>query len=178
VHLRGVRTAEGVPRVVERPTLATLYEQHVGRVIALARLLTGDDHVAEDVAQEAFVRTAGRFAHLRQPDAFAGYLRRTVVNLCRGRFRRLRIERDWLRRQRREEPTASPAFDPADRVTVWHAIEQLPWRQRAAVVLRYYEDLPQPEVAELLRCSVGAVESLLSRAMASLRESIGEEGLR
>jgi RNA polymerase sigma-70 factor (sigma-E family) len=173
-----VRTADGAPTVIERPTLATLYQQHVGRAISLARLLTGDDHAAEDVAQDAFIRTAGRFAHLRQPDAFAAYLRRTVVNLCRARFRRQRVEREWLSRQRPHEPTASAGVDPADRVTMWHAIEQLPWRQRAAVVLRYYEDLSQSEVAELLRCSVGAVESLLSRAMATLRESVGEEDLR
>jgi RNA polymerase sigma-70 factor (sigma-E family) len=173
-----VRTAEGALTAIERPTLATLYEQHLGRAIALARLLTGDDHVAQDVAQEAFIRTAGRFAHLRQPDAFGAYLRRTVVNLCHARLRRLRLEREWVRRQPREESVSAPAFDPDDRVTVWHAIEALPWRQRAAVVLRYYEDLPQPEIAQLLRCSVGAVESLLSRAMATLRSAVTEEDVR
>jgi RNA polymerase sigma-70 factor (sigma-E family) len=173
-----VRTAEGAPTVIERPTLATLYQQHVGRAVSLARLLTGDDHLAEDVAQEAFIRTAGRFAHLRQPDAFAGYLRRTVVNLCRARFRRLRVERDWLRRQKHEEPAAPPAFDPEDRMVMWRAIEDLPWRQRAAVVLRFYEDMSQAEIAELLRCSVGAVESLLSRAMTALRSTVTEEDVR
>jgi RNA polymerase sigma-70 factor (sigma-E family) len=161
-----------------RRTLSALYEEHVGRAVALARLLTGDDHAAEDVAQEAFIRTAGRFAHLRRPEAFGAYLRRTVVNLCRARFRRARIEREWLRRQDRREAVTRPAFDPDDRVTIWDAIESLPWRQRAAIVLRYYEDLPQAEIAELLRCSVGATESLLSRAMATLRATIAEEDPR
>ncbi|MGZ4147098.1 MAG: sigma-70 family RNA polymerase sigma factor, partial [Actinomycetota bacterium] len=132
-----MRTAEGAPTVIERRTLAALYQQHVGRAIALARLLTGDDTAAEDLAQEAFIRTAGRFAHLRQPDAFGAYLRRTVVNLCHARFRHQRIERDWRRRQRREEPTASASFDPDDRLAMWQVIEGLPWRHRAAVVLRY-----------------------------------------
>jgi RNA polymerase sigma-70 factor (sigma-E family) len=170
-----VSAAEGERVGVVRRTLASLYEEHVGRATALARLLTGDDHMAEDIAHEAFIRTAGRFAHLRQPDAFGAYLRTTVVNLCRVRFRRLRLERDWLSRQDRREPVARPEFDPDDRAAVWNAIESLPWRQRAAVVLRYYEDLSQPEIARLLRTSVGAVESLLSRAMAALRSSMSEE---
>lgn len=162
----------------QRRALTVLYEQHVGRATTLARLLTGDDHVAEDVAQEAFVRTAGRFAHLRQPDAFATYLRRTVVNLCRERFRRQRLERNWLRRQDRREPASRPSFDPDDRAIVWDAIESLPWRQRAAIVLRYYGDLPQSEIARLLDCSVGATESLLSRAITTLRATMTEEDVR
>jgi RNA polymerase sigma-70 factor (sigma-E family) len=176
VHLYGVRVAtEGAPMTDQRRTLAVLYEQHVGRATTLARLLTGDDDVAEDVAQEAFIRTAGRFSHLRQPAAFPAYLRRTVVNLCRARFRRQRLERDWLRRQDRGEPASHPPYDPNERAVVWDAIESLPWRQRAAIVLRYYEDLPQSEIAELLRCSVGATESLLSRAITTLRATMTEE---
>ena len=158
--------------------LAVLYEEYVGRATTLARLLTGDDHVAEDVAQEAFIRTAGRFAHLRRPDAFSAYLRRTVVNLCRARFRRQRLERDWLRRQDRRETASYPSFDPDERAIVWGAIASLPWRQRAAIVLRYYEDLPQSEIAELLSCSVGATESLLSRAITTLRAAMTEEDVR
>jgi RNA polymerase sigma-70 factor (sigma-E family) len=179
VHLEGVRTAEEWAPVAERRrTLSALYEEHVGRAIALARLLIGDDHLAEDVAQEAFIRTAGRFAHLRQPEAFGAYLRRTVVNLCRTRFRRARLERDWLRRQDRHEPASRPAFDPDERAIIWKAIEALPWRQRAAIVLRYYEDLSQADIAELLHCSVGATESLLSRAMTALRAKFDEEDPR
>jgi RNA polymerase sigma-70 factor (sigma-E family) len=162
----------------QRRTLAVLYEQHVGRATTLARLLTGDDHVAEDVAQEAFLRTAGRFSHLRRPDAFPAYLRRTVVNLCRARFRRQRLERDWLRRQDRREPPSHPSYDPDERATVWSAIEALPWRQRAAIVLRFYEDLSHSEIAELLGCSVGATESLLSRAITTLRTTMTEEDVR
>ncbi len=175
MHLRDVSAAEGEQAVVRRRTLAALYEEHVGRATALARLLTGDDALAEDLAHEAFIRTAGRFAHLRQPDAFGAYLRTTLVNLARTRFRRQRLEREWMRRQDRSECEARPAFDPDDRATVWSAIEQLPWRQRAAVVLRYYEDLPHAEIARLLRCSVGAAESLLSRAMSALRSAMTEE---
>jgi RNA polymerase sigma-70 factor (sigma-E family) len=178
VHLRDVSAAERERAVGRRRSLSTLYEEHIGRAISLARLLTGDGAVGEDLAHEAFIRTAGRFAHLRQPDAFGAYLRTTVVNLSRARFRRQRLEREWLRRQDRAEPLARSPFDPDDRATVWAAIEALPWRQRATVVLRYYEDLSHPDIARLLRCSVGAVESLLSRAMATLRSTMTEEDVR
>lgn len=162
----------------QRRTLAVLYEQHVGRATALAPLLTGDEHVAEDLAQEAFIRTAGRLAHLRQPDAFPAYLRRTVVNLCHARFRRQRVEHDWLRRQDRRELASDPPFDPDERTIVWNTIESLPWRQRAAIVLRYYEDLPHSEIAELLGCSVKATESLISRAITTLRDAMTQEDVR
>jgi DNA-directed RNA polymerase specialized sigma24 family protein len=81
--------------------LAELYERHVGRAVALAALVGGDADAAEDIAHEAFIRTAGRLAGLRDPSAFDIYLRRTVVNLCRARARRALIERatrdGWLR---------------------------------------------------------------------------------
>ena len=101
-HLGDVDTAERASRAEAHGAsgLAALYQRHVGRPVALARLLTGDPELAEDLAHDAFVRVAGRFGHLRQPDRFDAYLRRTVVNLSKAHFRRLRIERDWLRRQR------------------------------------------------------------------------------
>lgn len=166
-----VLTAEGLGG----GRLAELYERHVGRAVALARLLGGDPHVAEDVAHEAFLRVAGRFGHLRHADAFDAYLRRTVVNLCRARLRRLRLEREWLRRHGRLEEPAPDAYDPGERDAVWRAIARLPYRQRAAVVLRYYEDLSVERTAEVLRCSNRAARSLLSRAMASLREALAKE---
>jgi len=156
---------------------AELYERHVGRAVGLARVLTGDPQIAEDVAHDAFVRVAGRFAHLRHPDAFEAYLRRAVVNLCRARWRRLRLERTWERRQApRDDPAPAP-YDSDERDAVWRAIERLPYRQRAAVVLRYYEDLTVESVADLLGCSTRAARSLLARAMATLRETLEEEHL-
>jgi RNA polymerase sigma-70 factor (sigma-E family) len=149
--------------------LAELYERHVGKAVGLARLLTGDPEAAEDLAHEAFLRVAGRFGHLRHSEAFEPYLQRTVVNLCRARFRRLRVERAWLRRQPRDEPPARLAYDPDDRAAVWRALERLPYRQRAAIVLRYYEDLSVEQTGEALGCSTRAANSLLARAMAELR---------
>ena len=158
--------------------LAMVYERNVPRAVALARLLTDDDYLAEDVAHDAFIRAAARFADLRRPDAFDAYLRKAVVNTCRAGWRRVRVEREWLRRQTVSDIAERPPFDSDERTVVWRAIANLPWRQRAAVVLRYYEDLPHEQIGELLRCSTGAVESLLSRAMSTLRRLIDREDLR
>ena len=157
--------------------LAELYEWHVGRAVGLARVLTGDPQVAEDVAHDAFVRVAGHFAHLRNPDAFDAYLRRAVVNLCHARWRRLRLERAWERRQAPRDEPAPAQYDSHERDAVWRAIERLPYRQRAAIVLRYYEDLAVGSVADVLGCSTRAARSLLARAMATLRETLEEERL-
>src|SRR2546427_12537883 len=76
--------------------LAELYRRHVPGAVRLAYLMTGDQVLAEDLAQEAFVRLTGRFAHIRNPDAFPAYLRRTVVNLVKNHYRRLGVERTHL----------------------------------------------------------------------------------
>ena len=150
--------------------LAELYERHSAAAGRLAYLLTGDRATAEDLVQEAFVRVVGRFRHLRVPDAFESYLRRTIVNLHTSQLRRRRIERSYLERERvsaRPEAVSSP--DLGEREDVWRELLALPPRQRAAVVLRYYEDLSERETADVLRCSVAAVKSLTARAMETLR---------
>jgi RNA polymerase sigma factor (sigma-70 family) len=157
---------------VGAPHLAALYEEHVGRATALATLLTGDASVAEDIAHDAFLRAAGRFRHLREPDAFGAYLRRTVVNACRARARRARRERLFLERAwrvRRVEPDTSAD----DRDELLPLIRSLPYRQRAALVLRYWDDLSEAQIADILRTSPRAVNALLSRAMGTLRSGMG-----
>ena len=150
--------------------LDELYRRHAPDAVRLAYLLTGDAHMAQDLAQEAFVRLGWRLLHLRRPDAFGAYLRKTVVNLARMRFRRERRERAALTRGApvsiREEA------DAADREAVRRALRTLPDRQRIAVVLRFYEDLPNHDIAGILRCRPGTVGSLLSRAMRTLRTEL------
>jgi RNA polymerase sigma factor (sigma-70 family) len=153
--------------------LAELYQRHVPRTIGLARLLSDDPDAAEDIAYEAFIRTAGRLNGLRDASAFDAYLRRTVINLCRARRRRMAVERRHLRRA--VEPKIEPdrgRFE--DRDVLWAALGELPERQRAAVVLRFYEDLNEERVAEVLRCSPRPVNSLVSGAsIASERLYVG-----
>jgi RNA polymerase sigma-70 factor (sigma-E family) len=156
----------------EAGRLSGLYVRHAPDAVRLAYVLTGDAALAEDLVQEAFVRLAGRFAHLRDPDAFPAYLRRTVVNLANSHFRRLRVERTYLEREggmARPEPAAD---DPATRDALWGSLQTLPARQRAAIVLRYYEDLPEDRTAEILGCRPATVRSLVFRGMESLRKEI------
>jgi RNA polymerase sigma factor (sigma-70 family) len=102
-----------------------------------------------------------------------------VVNLHTSGLRRRRLERAWLDREARRSPaeaaSGSVSEDVAGRQDLWRALLGLPARQRAAVVLRYYEDLSERETAEILRCSVSAVKSLVTRAFDTLRDRIGSE---
>ncbi|MEW6059888.1 MAG: SigE family RNA polymerase sigma factor [Actinomycetota bacterium] len=158
-----------------RGRLAELYVRHVPAAGRLAYLLTADQQQAEDLVQEAFVRIVGRFGHLRVPDAFDAYLRRTIVNLHASKLRRLRVERAYLERERGRWVASGAMPDLGAREELWSALQRLPARQRAAVVLRYYEDLSEQDAAEALRCSVAAVKSLVARAMQTLRDEIGDE---
>jgi RNA polymerase sigma-70 factor (sigma-E family) len=157
-----------------RDRLDQLYSQHAEAIARLAYLLTGDRWLAEDLTQEAFARLAGRFTHLRDPDAARPYLRRTVVNLANSHFRRKRIERAFAERERGSAPRA---WDPdvATRESVRRALDRLTPRQRAAVVLRYYDDLSERDTAEVLGCRVGTVKSLVSQAMERLRSEMEVE---
>ena len=156
--------------------LAELYWRHAGEALRLALLLTSDQHAAEDIVQDAFVRLFGRFRELRSPDAFETYLRRTVVNLSRDRFRRLRSERNYAaQRANSSSRQTGVASQIEDREVIRHALQSLPHRQRAALILRFYADLSEYETAEVLQCSVAAVKSLVSRATATLREQMRGE---
>jgi RNA polymerase sigma-70 factor (sigma-E family) len=159
--------------------IGELYLRDAGGAVRLAYLLTGDAALAEDLVQDAFVRLAGRLAHLRDPDAFDAYLRRTVVNLVRSHFRRRRVERLYLQRARGEaRPEASGSIGSSleEREPLWRALAHLSERQRAAIVLRFYEDLSEDQVADILRCRPGTVKSLVSRGLQAMRNEIrGEE---
>ena len=157
------------------PRLEELYVRHAPAALRLAYFLTGDPEVARDLVQDAFVRMAGRFRHLRQPEAFDAYLRRTIVNLHASGLRRLRVERSSLAREVALTVPVAQEDDHGERDEMWHAILSLPPRQRAAIVLRFYEDLSEWQSAEVLHCSVGALNQLVVRAMATLRTRIGKE---
>ena len=149
---------------------ADLFRRHCADAVRLAYLLTGDGYVAEDLAQEAFVRSFGRFQDLRHPDAFASYLRRTVVNLSKDHFRRLQRERAHSDRERRRDAEEDVRLSGVDvRDELLQALQTLPPRQRAAVVLRHCEGLSEHEVADVMSTSVGAVNSLVVRGLTTLR---------
>jgi RNA polymerase sigma-70 factor (sigma-E family) len=169
-----------VSRVVpaEGSKLDELYQRHAGAAVRLAYLLLQDRSVAEDIVQDAFVRVAGRLVHLRDPGAFDAYLRRTVVNLSHSHVRRKMLERAFLRREMataERETVRRPTSSLEDRELLWRALGRLPERQRVAIVLRFYEDLPEVQVAEILRCPPGTVKSRVSRGLESMRREMRGE---
>jgi RNA polymerase sigma-70 factor (sigma-E family) len=151
--------------------ITELYRAHLPGATRLAYLLTGDRAAAEDVAQEAFLRAASRLGALRDEAAFGAYLHRAVVNRVRNRARRLRLERAHA------EPPPVP-YDLPDlgtRDRLWTALQRLPHRQRAALVLRFYLDLSEADVAERLGCRPGTVKSATARGLAALRADLSAE---
>ncbi len=134
--------------------------------------------MAQDLAHEAFVRATGRLAHLRSPQFFDRYLRRTLMNVSKNLFRHNTVERAYLERERHQVPTQSATPDIALQESMRSAILRLPARQRAAVVLRYYEDRSEQSTAELLGCRPGTVKSLVSRALKTLRAELQDAELR
>jgi RNA polymerase sigma factor (sigma-70 family) len=157
--------------------LESLYLQHAPSALRFAYFLSGDRETASDLVQDAFVRVAGRFRYLRQPDGFDAYLRRTIANLNASRLRRLKLQRSSLAREAAYPMVAVVEQDPGVSDELWRAILDLPPRQRAAIVLRFYEDLSEWQAAEILDCSVKALNQLVVRAMRTLRTRIQEDYL-
>jgi len=142
---------------------------HHARLVRLCTLLTGSEDAGEDLAQEAFARALTRVSGLPEAERYP-YLRTTASNLWKNRLRRLSIERRW-------RPSARLSDQPSaeERDELWQAVVALPVRQRACVVLRFYEDLSERDTAQVLGCSIGTVKSQTSRALAKLREEMRDE---
>lgn len=156
-------------------TLPDLFAAHYRRLLALAVLVTDDRATAEDLVQEAFARLHGRV--LADPERALAYLRSTVLNLSRSRLRRLRTARRHERPDDRLLPSAEEdVLLRADQRAVLDALRTLSPRQRQALVLRYWEDMTEAQVAAAMGLSAGAVKSHTSRGMAALRTTL--EGQR
>jgi RNA polymerase sigma-70 factor (sigma-E family) len=142
----------------------------------LGLLLTGSRTQAEELAQEALVRTWWRWKLVRRPDDPAGYARRVLVNRHRSLLRRAAVEARSLARSQPAEELAPPA-DHERALVLWQAVRALPARQRAVLVLRFGQDLTEAQVARLLGLPLGTVKSLGHRALARLREGLGSSSL-
>jgi len=138
----------------------------------LGYLLTGDWVEAEDLAQEAMVRTYRAWSRIRERERPGAYARSVLVNRRRSMLRRSVVAQKHVEMLRSEE--YHPNFGDEGMV-LWDAIAALPRRQRAALVLRFYEDLPETEIAHILDMPVGTVKSLVHRGLAKLRETLGSE---
>ena len=156
--------------------VATLFDRHYGDMCSLAYVILGDAALAEEIVMEALVKTFSGWGRIRDVGRADAYLRRAVVNLCRSKIRRKSIEARVNAVSYRRAERIEPEWDLERRETtrvVWNAVLQLPERQRACVVLRYYSDLPEAQIAETLQCSVGTVKSQLSKARAKLEKVLG-----
>jgi RNA polymerase sigma-70 factor (sigma-E family) len=151
-------------------------DSRLSALLRYATMLTGDPHTAQDLVQDTMVRVQLNWRRVARSDSPDGYVRRMLTNqfidLRRG---------SWLKRvllRAEPEPVRAVPTDHADetaeRDRVWSMLAGLPRQQRAALVLRYYEDLPDAEIAEALGCAVGTVRSSISRALATLRTELVE----
>ncbi|MEV0721950.1 SigE family RNA polymerase sigma factor [Micromonospora purpureochromogenes] len=151
------------------------YEEFAdSRLTALLRyavMLTGDPHQAQDLVQDTMVRVQLNWRRVARADSPERYVRRMLTNQYVDWRRGSWMRRVLLRGEPDESapPAADHAQDAVDRDQVWSLLARLPRRQRASLVLRYYEDLPDAEIAEILGCAVGTVRSSISRALATLR---------
>jgi RNA polymerase sigma-70 factor (sigma-E family) len=161
VQASGSRLSQEGPIAEPRPLFGDVYRDSFPEMVRLAFLLTGSREVAEDVVQDSFLRMYRRWDGVERPRA---YLRRSVVNACRSHHRR-------RRREREHRPDAPDAVGlGADELA--DALAGLPYRQQAALVLRFYHDLGEAEIAAALSCRPGTVGSLIHRGLAELRKVI------
>jgi len=145
-------------------------------LLRFGHVLTGDPHKAEELVQQALVDTWARWRSIKHDQPHA-YVRRAMVH----------THTSWWRRSRREtllpagfDAAAPEGHDLAERDRTMAALARLPPRQRAVIVLRYYEDLSEAQIAEVLGCSTGTVKSQAARALKTLRAHLtpDREGIR
>jgi RNA polymerase sigma-70 factor (sigma-E family) len=141
------------------------------RLVGALCLHIGDAGLAEEIAQEALARTWQRWDRVALADSPDAWVFRVALNLATSRFRRTTTERRALARM--EGRAAAPGSDDdTDRLVVRAAVAALPPRQRSALVLRYYADLPVEQTAEAMGCAPGTVKSLTAKAIDNLRANL------
>ncbi|MCG5437042.1 SigE family RNA polymerase sigma factor [Micromonospora foliorum] len=142
-------------------------------LVRLARLLTGDEHRAEDLTQDVLARAYVHWRKIARADHPDVYVRRMMVNANTSWWRR-RSSRELVTAEFADRPGRGDlGGDAADRDEMWRLILGLPGRQRAVLVLRYYEDLDDPTIAQILGCSPVTVRTHAMRALSQLRERHG-----
>ena len=138
----------------------------------LAWLLTGSDHAAQDVLQSSLEKAYVHWVRVRTMASPEAWLRTVMVNEMISTHRRSWSRREWPRETLPERPGPSFEGKVADHAILWPLVCALPDRQRAVIVLRYYEDLTDRQAAELLGCAIGTVKSQTHDAVAALRRGL------
>ncbi|MET9391937.1 SigE family RNA polymerase sigma factor [Streptomyces sp. NPDC006624] len=167
------KAAAPAAQTLPYPSFSSYVRARQPVLLRTARSLTGNPSDAEDLLQTALAKTYVAWERIEDHRALDGYVRRALLNTRTSQWRKRRV--DEFACEELPEPDPVPgADDPAERQALrdamWRAIMRLPARQRAMVVLRYYEDLSEVQTAEVLGVSVGTVKSAVSRALGKLRE--------
>lgn len=170
--MTGLDIQTSVPGLSEF-TVCELFRARYPEMVRLAGLLGADD--PEDIAQEAFARLLLRRASVRDPGAAVSYVRACVCNLTRNRHRHLRIARLRAVAARHEGSSEQAAIDREDHKEVVAALAGLPARRREAIVLRYWLDLSEREIAAVMGVSTGTVKSHVSRGLTALGQALKEK---
>ena len=169
----GVGGADDESKAVDRDdALAELHRTHYRSLVRLARLLVDDEASGEDIVQDAFVRVFQAWDRVDDP---VRYLRATVMNGARSGLRRLSVARRYVAPIARATAGADVfVVVQSEHIAVVAAVRALPRRQRECLVLRYYADLSEAEIAATLGISPGSVKSHSHRGMAGLTRVLGE----
>ncbi|MFC7976524.1 SigE family RNA polymerase sigma factor [Streptomyces cinereoruber] len=166
---------EGAPAVgTTVDHLTETYRAHYRSLLGLAALLLDDTASCEDVVQEAFIRVHSARKRVREPEKTLAYLRQTVVNLSRSTLRRRILGLKLLTKPMPDMASAEEgAYDRLERDDLIKAMRGLQRRQREVLVLRYFADMTEVQVAETLGISLGSVKAYGSRGIAALRVAMG-----
>ncbi len=172
-HATAGQTAQAAPTATVGASVDQLtetYQAHYSSLLRLAALLLDDTASCEDVVQEAFIRVHSARRRLRDPDKTLAYLRQTVVNLSRSTLRRRILGLRLLQKPMPDAASAEEgAYDALERDELIVALRGLQRRQREVLVLRYFSDMTEAQVADTLGISVGSVKAYGSRGLAALR---------
>lgn len=167
--------SEPVPRQLDAARVDAEFREFVGTrgraLLRSAYLLTGNLADAEDLVQSALAKTYQAWERIEDRKALDGYVRRAIVNTHISWWRRRRLD-EYPTDDIPDQPAADTSGNSELHDTLQRAIDKLPQRMRAAVVLRYFEDMSEAEVADILGVSQGTVKSTVSRAVAKLRTDV------
>jgi RNA polymerase sigma-70 factor (sigma-E family) len=173
--LRSSEPADEVRHWDADEAVTQLFRVHYRPLVRLAALLCGDASRAEELAQDAYVQLHARWRQLRDTDKALAYLRQSIVNRSRSSLRHRLVVGRYLAAQPPPPPAPSAehgALDLLAQASMLDALRALPGRQREALILRYYLDLSEADIAEAMGVSRGAVKSHTARGIAALRTSL------
>jgi RNA polymerase sigma-70 factor (sigma-E family) len=167
-----------VPAAGARSALCDLYGVRYQSLVRLAAVVVQDAETAEEVVQDSFMALYGAWSRLHETSKARAYLRQSVVNRAMSVLRHRAVEKKYAAALASEESTEQEIIILLERSALVAALRRLPARQREAVVLRFYADLPEADVAKAMGISRGAVKSHVARGVSTLRGILDDSASR